>query len=67
MGIFVMSKTDLSLPDVIPLALTRTYNSGDGFARPAGRSMTHAYAMFLHSELQYQQVDLILPEGGKVH
>lgn len=66
-GIFVMSKTDLYLPDVIPLALTRTYNSGDGYARPAGRSMTHQYAMFLHSELQYQQVDLILPEGGKVH
>jgi RHS repeat-associated protein len=66
-GIFVMSKTDLYLPDVIPLAMTRTYNSGDGFARPVGRSMTHAYAIFLHSEQQYQQVDLILPEGGKVH
>jgi RHS repeat-associated protein len=66
-GLFVMSKTDLYLPDVIPLAVTRTYNSGDGYARPMGRSMTHAYAMFLHSELQYQQVDLILPAGGKVH
>jgi hypothetical protein len=64
-GIFVMHKTDLSLPDVIPVALTRTYNSGDGFARPAGPSMTHPYAMFLHSEPQYEQVDLILPEGGK--
>ena len=66
-GIFVMSKTDLYLPDVIPVALTRTYNSGDGFARPAGRSMTHAYAMFLISAAQYSQVDLIPPEGGKVH
>jgi len=66
-GVFVLHKTDLSLPDVIPLALTRTYNSGDGFARTFGRSMTHPYAMFLHSELQYQQVDLILPEGGKIH
>jgi YD repeat-containing protein len=66
-GLFVMSKTDLYLPDVIPLALTRTYDSGDGFARPFGRSMTHLYAMFLHSEQQYQQVDLIVPKGGKVH
>src|SRR5712691_6479050 len=66
-GVFVLHKTDLSLPDVIPLALTRTYDSGDGFARTLGRSMTHPYAMFLHSELQYQQVDLILPEGGKIH
>jgi RHS repeat-associated protein len=66
-GIFVMSKTDLYLPDVIPLALTRTYDSGDGYSRPFGRSMTHPYAMFLHSEQQYQQVDLIVPTGGKVH
>ena len=28
-GLFLMTKTDLYLPDVIPLALTRTYNSGD--------------------------------------
>jgi RHS repeat-associated protein len=66
-GLFIMSKTDLYLPDVIPLALTRTYDSGDGYARPFGRSMTHPYAMFLHSEQQYQQVDLILPAGGKIH
>lgn len=66
-GIFSMHKTDLYLPDVLPLALTRTYNSGDTFARPLGRGMTHPYAMFLHSESQYQQVDLILPEGGKIH
>jgi RHS repeat-associated protein len=66
-GLFILSKTDLYLPDVIPLALTRTYDSGDGYARPFGRGMTHPYAMFLHSEQQYQQVDLILPAGGKIH
>ena len=47
--------------------LTRTYNSGDNLARPFGRGMTHPYAMFLWSAQQYQQADLILPEGGKVH
>jgi len=66
-GVFVMHKTDLYLPDIIPLALTRTYNSADGFGRSFGRSMTHPYAMFLWSALQYQQADLILPEGGKIH
>lgn len=66
-GVFVMHKTDLSLPDVIPLALTRTYNSGDNLARPFGRGMTHPYAMFLWSAQEFQEVDLILPEGGKVH
>ncbi len=66
-GVFLMHKTDLYLPDVIPLALTRTYDSGDGLARPFGRGMTHPYAMFLWSANQYQEADLILPEGGKVH
>jgi hypothetical protein len=66
-GIFSMQKTDLYLPDTIPLALTRTYNSGDGVARAFGRSMVNPYAMFLWSAAQYSQVDLILPEGSKVH
>jgi YD repeat-containing protein len=66
-GLFTLQKTDLYLPDVIPLAVTRTYNSGDGLLRPFGRSMTHPYAMFLWSAQQYQQADLVLPEGGKIH
>src|SRR5439155_17511951 len=35
-GVYLMHKTDLSLPDVVPLALTRTYDSGDNLARPFG-------------------------------
>jgi RHS repeat-associated protein len=66
-GIFSMHKTDLFLPDVIPLALTRTYNSGDTVARPFGRGMIHPYAMYLWSAQQYQEVDLFLPTGTKIH
>lgn len=66
-GVFVMRKTDLALPDVIPIALTRVYNSGDEFVRPFGTGMSHPYAMFLWSAQQYQEADLVLPEGGKIH
>src|SRR5262249_23088207 len=45
-GLFLMHKTDLYLPDVIPLALTRTYNSGDSYARSFGYGMKHPYAIF---------------------
>ena len=62
-----MHKTDMYLPDVMPLALTRVYDAGDNLQRPFGRGMTHPYAMFLWSALQYQEADLILPEGGKIH
>src|SRR5262249_10144178 len=66
-GVFLMHRVDLYLPDVIPLALDRTYNSGDTLARAMGRGMTHPYAMFLWSANQYQEADLILPEGSKIH
>jgi RHS repeat-associated protein len=66
-GVFVMHKTDLELPDVLPIAVTRVYNSGDDFSRPFGTGMTHAYAMFLWSAKEYQEADLVLPEGGKIH
>jgi YD repeat-containing protein len=66
-GVFVMHKTDLYLPDVVPLALTRTYNSGDNLARPFGTGMTHPYQMFLWSADEYDEADLILPEGGRIH
>jgi YD repeat-containing protein len=66
-GLFVLTKTDLFLPDVIPLALTRTYRQNDTASRPFGIGATHPYAMFLWSAQQYQEVDLILPDGGRVH
>jgi YD repeat-containing protein len=66
-GMFEMGQTDLYLPDVIPLALRRTYDSGDTHARPFGRGMMHPYAMFLWSAQQYQEADLVLPEGGRIH
>jgi RHS repeat-associated protein len=66
-GVFLMHKTDLYLPDVLPLALTRTYNSGDNLARAFGRGMVNPYGMFLWSAHQYTEADLILPEGGKIH
>ena len=64
---FGLHKTDLYLPDVLPIALTRTYNSADSAARPFGRGMSHVYAMFLWSAQQWQEADLILPEGGRLH
>src|SRR5260221_2686986 len=69
-GAFIMEKTDLSLPDVMPLALTRTYNSLDNSpanGRPFGIGMTHNYGLFQWSANQFAEGDLILPDGGRVH
>jgi len=66
-GLFIMTKTDLYLPDVIPLEVTRTYSSGDGQLRPFGYGMTSPYSMFLWGPQQYQVADLSLPSGAMIH
>jgi RHS repeat-associated protein len=66
-GLFIYEKTDLMLPDVLPLSLTRTYRPDDLANRPFGFGTTHPYAMFLWSEHQYTEADLILPDSRRVH
>lgn len=66
-GLFVQTHTDLRLKDVQPLALTRAYRPGDYNKRSFGIGMTLSYELSLWSANQYQEVDLVLPDGGRVH
>ena len=66
-GLFELEQTDLSLSDVLPIALTRTYRTRDLDVRPFGIGTTHPYAMFLWSAQQYQEADLVLPDGARIH
>jgi RHS repeat-associated protein len=66
-GLFVLTTTDLALADVLPLSLTRTYRTNDGSSRPFGIGATHGFETFIWSANQYQEADLISPDGGRVH
>jgi RHS repeat-associated protein len=66
-GLFVYEKADIVLPDVIPLALTRTYRPNDSTSRAFGIGTTHTYDMFLIGDIADTWADLILPDGGRVH
>ena len=66
-GLFTYKKTDLFLPDVIPISLERTYRNQDFASRPFGIGATHIYQMFMWSARQYREADLILPDGARVH
>lgn len=68
-GLFVLEKTDLLLPDVLPIALTRTYRQGDTRSLAFGIGSSHPYAMYLYASMlsDYQYADLILPDGGRIH
>jgi RHS repeat-associated protein len=66
-GAFIMTKTDLFLPDVMPLALTRTYNSQDPYDRAFGIGMTHNFGLIQHSQSWPAEADLYLPNGARLH
>lgn len=66
-GAFVMTKTDLFLPDVLPIALTRTYNAQDSQQRGFGTGMTHAYGLFQYTTNSFNTGDLVLPDGARIH
>ncbi len=68
-GLFVSKTTDLVLEGVPSLELIRTYRTNDSASRPFGIGATHNYAIFLWSANQsaYQEVDLILPDGQRIH
>jgi RHS repeat-associated protein len=66
-GQFDHTEHDAFLSDVIPIDITRTYSSLDVNRRAFGIGMTHAYDVFLFSQNQWQEVDVILPSGTRVH
>jgi len=66
-GLFVYQQTDLVLPDVIPISLTRVYRPNDPKWRPFGSGTRHPYEMFLvGDQTYYTYAQLILPDGGKI-
>ena len=67
-GLLVVEKTDLALPDTIPINITRTYRQDDPASRSFGIGATHPYDIFIVGDtLPYTYIDLILPDGGRIH
>jgi RHS repeat-associated protein len=71
-GLFVYSKTDLILQDLIPIVLSRTYRQNDPVSRSFGVGTGMPYDMFMVGDNNifpegYTFQDLILPNGGRIH
>ena len=65
-GLFVLEKTDLVVPDVIPIVWTRTYRPLDG-VRAFGQGASHPYNIFLVGDTAaYTFADLIQADGFKI-
>ena len=68
-GLHILQETDLFLPDVMPIAMTRTHRPSGVTqgVRPFGVGGSHAYEIFLFPKVDFSEADLILPDGGRVH
>ena len=66
-GLFVNTHTDLVVPDVMPLAVTRTYRTNDTSSRPFGRGTTWNFGLGIASANPYQEVDVVEPDGRRIH
>ncbi|HTD25005.1 MAG TPA: RHS repeat-associated core domain-containing protein [Terriglobales bacterium] len=70
-GLFTYRKTDLSLPDVIPLSLTRTYRQLDGVNRSMGVGTSNPYEIFVAGDGHVfgitPYIILYLEDGTKVY
>jgi RHS repeat-associated protein len=65
-GLFDYTKTDLTIPDTIPIVIERSYRQGDSNSYSFGIGTTNRYDLRLWSENNYHEADLILPDGGRV-
>ncbi|MFJ6194802.1 pre-peptidase C-terminal domain-containing protein [Micromonospora sp. NPDC092111] len=66
-GLFVDEHTDLTVNDVLPISITRTYRQNDTQDREFGIGANFTYGIFINSKQEYVEADLIFPDSGKVH
>ncbi|HEY6971173.1 MAG TPA: DUF6531 domain-containing protein [Candidatus Angelobacter sp.] len=66
-GDFTYEKTDLVLPDTIPINFSRTYRSNDSVVRSFGIGATDNYDIFtIGDKAPYTYQELVLADGGRV-
>ena len=67
-GLFTYGRTDLSIQDVIPISVSRTYRQADDTSRAFGIGTNLSYDLFLVGDVfPYTYQYLILPNGGHVY
>jgi len=67
-GLFEHLVVDVTLPDIMPLTLSRTYRTRDTVSRAFGIGASHSYDYFLIGDtFPYSFQDLVLPDGARIH
>jgi RHS repeat-associated protein len=64
-GLFDYTRTDLVIPDTIPIVIERSYRQGDSNNYSFGVGTTNRYELRLWAE-SYHEAYLVFPNGGKI-
>ncbi len=65
-GLYVQTDTDLEVPDVMPITLTRTYRTNDTGKRAFGIGASHLYDQSMLRNDLCTEVHVILPDGAYI-
>jgi YD repeat-containing protein len=67
-GAFIHVQTDVYLPDIVPINLSRTYSSFDDADRDFGAGSSASYEIYLvGNNTVYSYIDMMFPDGSIVH
>jgi RHS repeat-associated protein len=67
-GLYVDRHTDLSISDVVPVAVTRTYRTRDSRFRPFGIGATHPYEILIIGDTNpWTYAEIVMADGSRVH
>ncbi|SFQ19559.1 RHS repeat-associated core domain-containing protein [Ralstonia sp. NFACC01] len=67
-GLFLLTRTDLTVRGSVPISVTHTYRQADSISRAFGIGTSDPYDIFTVGDMNpYTYQDLILPDGGRVH
>ncbi len=66
-GLYYQQDNDITVPDVMPITLTRTYRTEDTASRVFGIGASHPYEQYMLRDDLCTAARIILPDGAYIH
>jgi len=66
-GLYYQQDTDITVSDVLPITLTRTYRTEDTASRVFGIGASHPYDQYMLRDDLCTEARVILPDGAYIH
>lgn len=65
-GLYIQADTDMEVPDVMPITLTRSYRTEDLASHAFGIGASHPYDQYMLRDDLCTEIHVILPDGASI-